>query len=252
MASPIQELIENTRDGFVLLSEAGEARYSNAAAKTALGDDVKYLASAPALVAALKAKAAGTLKLPFALKLDLNGGKRVLPAMLIHAPVGNTLALLVQPAAVTVEQPALAFAHISTALRRFLEEAGLQAAALVPISALKGSNVVEADAGWCGYDGPSLLSLLETLPDLPSSERAAAARKFLARAGHRLSAQQQEEIAALRRMMEQRLAAEETARKEGQAKASADAAAAIVVLLAITLLANLAAILIRTRYERAA
>lgn len=108
MASPIQELIENTRDGFVLLSEAGEARYTNAAAKTALGDDVKYLASAPTLVAALKAKVAGTLKLPFTLKLDLNGGKRVLPAVLIHAPVGNTLALLVQPATAAVEQPALA------------------------------------------------------------------------------------------------------------------------------------------------
>ena len=34
--------------------------------------------------------------------------------------------------------------------------------AIVPISALKGYNVVDADAGWCGYDGPSLLELLET------------------------------------------------------------------------------------------
>jgi sulfate adenylyltransferase subunit 1 len=32
------------------------------------------------------------------------------------------------------------------------------------MSALKGDNVVTATPGWCGYHGPSLLSLLETLP----------------------------------------------------------------------------------------
>jgi sulfate adenylyltransferase subunit 1 len=32
------------------------------------------------------------------------------------------------------------------------------------MSALKGDNVVAATAGWCGYNGPSLLSLLELLP----------------------------------------------------------------------------------------
>jgi sulfate adenylyltransferase subunit 1 len=54
-----------------------------------------------------------------------------------------------------VEDAALAYAHIANALRRFAAEAGITVKALVPISALKGSNVVEADAGWCGYNGPS-------------------------------------------------------------------------------------------------
>jgi sulfate adenylyltransferase subunit 1 len=35
--------------------------------------------------------------------------------------------------------------------------------AVVPISALKGHNVVEAAPGWCGYKGLSLLQLLEQL-----------------------------------------------------------------------------------------
>lgn len=108
MASTIQELIENIRDGFVLLGEAGEPRYCNAAAKTTLGEDVKNLTSDPAMRAALKARAAGTVKLPFAFKLEWNGGRRVLPCLLINAPVGNGLTLLVQPVAAVVEQPALA------------------------------------------------------------------------------------------------------------------------------------------------
>jgi len=72
-----------------------------------------------------------------------------------------------------VEDAALAYAHIADALRRFAAEAGITVKALVPISALKGSNVVEADAGWCGYTGPSLLSLLETLPVTPAETEAA-------------------------------------------------------------------------------
>lgn len=108
MAAPIQELIENIRDGFVLLSETGEVRYCNAAAKAALGEDVKNVTAVPALRAALKGYAAGTLKLPFPFKLELSAGGRALPCVLIHAPVGNATALLVQPAAAVVEQPALA------------------------------------------------------------------------------------------------------------------------------------------------
>ena len=40
----------------------------------------------------------------------------------------------------------------------------MQPALVYRITALKGTNVVAASAGWCGYQGPSLLSLLETLP----------------------------------------------------------------------------------------
>jgi sulfate adenylyltransferase subunit 1 len=38
----------------------------------------------------------------------------------------------------------------------------------VPISALKGWNVAEPQPDWCGYQGPHLLQLLESLPNTPS------------------------------------------------------------------------------------
>ncbi len=62
-----------------------------------------------------------------------------------------------------VQDPALAFANISHALTAFTRAAGIPVRAVVPISALKGHNVVEAQPGWCGYLGPSLLQLLEQL-----------------------------------------------------------------------------------------
>ncbi|MDM0118447.1 sulfate adenylyltransferase subunit 1 [Variovorax arabinosiphilus] len=58
----------------------------------------------------------------------------------------------------------LAFERISNALNAFAASAGVQVAAIVPISALKGWNVVSAHEGWCGYQGPALLDLLEGLP----------------------------------------------------------------------------------------
>ena len=61
-----------------------------------------------------------------------------------------------------------AFAKISEALQKFATAANIQVSAIVPISALKGHNVVNAQPGWCGYQGPSLLSLLEQLPVTPA------------------------------------------------------------------------------------
>ena len=60
----------------------------------------------------------------------------------------------------------LAFANIRAALATFAEQAGIAIVATVPVSALKGWNVVEpaTGAGWCGYHGPSLLQILEQLP----------------------------------------------------------------------------------------
>jgi sulfate adenylyltransferase subunit 1 len=63
-----------------------------------------------------------------------------------------------------VEDAATAFAHIRTALDAFSEQAGLEVHETVPVSALKGWNVVDGKPGWCGYEGPSLLALLEKLP----------------------------------------------------------------------------------------
>ena len=74
-----------------------------------------------------------------------------------------------------VEDPALAFGHISAALTAFTAAAGIGARAVVPISALKGFNVVAAEPGWAGYEGPALLQLLEQLPATPAETTEAFA-----------------------------------------------------------------------------
>jgi sulfate adenylyltransferase subunit 1 len=70
-----------------------------------------------------------------------------------------------------VADPALAYRNITGALAAFAQEAGITVTAMVPVSALKGWNVVDTtnagQAAWCGYTGPSLLSLLEDLPVTP-------------------------------------------------------------------------------------
>ena len=70
-----------------------------------------------------------------------------------------------------VEDPETAFENISTALCRFAAAANISVRAIVPISALKGQNVVEAAPGWCGYEGLSLLQVLEQL-DIAQAETA--------------------------------------------------------------------------------
>jgi sulfate adenylyltransferase subunit 1 len=62
-----------------------------------------------------------------------------------------------------VEDAETAFENISAALWRFTAAAKMAACAIVPISALKGHNVVEPSPGWCGYEGLSLLQVLERL-----------------------------------------------------------------------------------------
>ncbi len=74
-----------------------------------------------------------------------------------------------------VEDPVVAFTHISGALSAFARQAGIDVRAIVPVSALKGLNVVEPVPGWCGYMGPSLLQLLETLPVTPAESLGALA-----------------------------------------------------------------------------
>ena len=67
-----------------------------------------------------------------------------------------------------VQDAAQAFRNIAAALEKFSQDAGIRAAAVVPVSALKGWNVVESQPEWCGYTGPSLLSILEDLPVTPA------------------------------------------------------------------------------------
>ena len=67
-----------------------------------------------------------------------------------------------------VVNPALAFAHISAALQQFAEHAQIPVKAIVPVSALIGYNVVDANPGWCDYNGPGLLQILEQLSATPA------------------------------------------------------------------------------------
>ena len=88
-------------------------------------------------------------------------------SLLVHLLRVNALVFAVNKLD-AVADPALAFSHISSALQRFAQEAGLQVAATIPVSALKGYNVVNREAGWAAYQGPSLLELLEQLPSTPA------------------------------------------------------------------------------------
>jgi sulfate adenylyltransferase subunit 1 len=72
-----------------------------------------------------------------------------------------------------VENATVAYQHIQGALAKFAIEAGINVKAWVPISALKGWNVVDTQENWCSYTGPSLLQILETLPSTPPEADAA-------------------------------------------------------------------------------
>ena len=67
-----------------------------------------------------------------------------------------------------VEDATVAYQNIKGALAKFATEAGINVKAWVPVSALKGWNVVDSHANWCGYTGPNLLQILETLPNTPA------------------------------------------------------------------------------------
>jgi len=67
-----------------------------------------------------------------------------------------------------VDNPGEAFAAVRVALLDFAQKAGITAAEIIPVSALRGDNVTQPlAADW--YDGPSLLQVLESLP--PTQER---------------------------------------------------------------------------------
>jgi len=67
-----------------------------------------------------------------------------------------------------VANPALAFANISAALTQFASHADIPVKAIVPVSALIGYNVVDPNPGWCNYNGPGLLQILEQLSSTPA------------------------------------------------------------------------------------
>ena len=114
-----------------------------------------------------------------AIKLDWkNPALELLPQTRRHALLVNLLRVPSIVFAINkldaVDDPSLAFVNISNALRQFTEQAHITITALVPISALKGYNVVDAaEQGWCGYKGPHLLDILEGLPTTPAEEHVA-------------------------------------------------------------------------------
>lgn len=75
-----------------------------------------------------------------------------------------------------VDDATVAYQNISDALAAFAAEAGIPVTATVPVSALKGWNVVDVtNPGWCGYNGATLLQILEQLPNTPADTTAPVA-----------------------------------------------------------------------------
>ncbi|PUE36065.1 sulfate adenylyltransferase subunit 1 [Limnohabitans sp. Jir72] len=112
-----------------------------------------------------------------AIKLDwANPDLQLLPQTRRHSLLVNLLRVPSIVFAINkldaVADPAVAYKNIAGALNKFAQEAGITVAAMVPVSALKGWNVVTTEnndqADWCGYTGPSLLSILEDLPVTPA------------------------------------------------------------------------------------
>jgi sulfate adenylyltransferase subunit 1 len=117
-----------------------------------------------------------------AIKLDWkNPALELLPQTRRHSLLVNMLRVPSIVFAINkldaVDDPALAYKNIEAALRKFAKEAGIAITALVPVSALKGWNVVTTEnndqTDWCGYTGPSLLSILEELPNTPAETEVA-------------------------------------------------------------------------------
>jgi sulfate adenylyltransferase subunit 1 len=102
-----------------------------------------------------------------------NPGLELLPQTRRHSLLVNLLRVPSIIFAVNkldaVEDPTVAFNNIQGALEAFTSAARIPVRATIPISALKGHNVVEAQPGWCGYQGLSLLQLLEQL-DVAAAE----------------------------------------------------------------------------------
>jgi len=112
-----------------------------------------------------------------AIKLDwANPDLQLLPQTRRHSLLVNLLRVPSIVFAINkldaVTDATVAYKNIAGALNKFAQEAGITVTAMVPVSALKGWNVVTTEnndqADWCGYSGPSLLSILEDLPITPA------------------------------------------------------------------------------------
>ncbi|OGO96770.1 MAG: sulfate adenylyltransferase [Curvibacter sp. RIFCSPHIGHO2_12_FULL_63_18] len=121
------------------------------------------------VTAASSAHAAVVLVDATKLKWNVDGLVELLPQTRRHSLLVNLLRVpgiifAVNKLDALGDDAAKAFAKITEALQAFAAQADIAITATIPMSALKGHNVVTANPGWCGYTGPSLLALLETLP----------------------------------------------------------------------------------------
>jgi sulfate adenylyltransferase subunit 1 len=121
------------------------------------------------VTAASSAHAAVVLVDATKLKWQVDGLVELLPQTRRHSLLVNLLRVpsivfTVNKLDALGDNATAAFNKIRTALQAFAQHAEISVSAIIPISALKGHNVVSASDGWCGYTGPSLLSLLEQLP----------------------------------------------------------------------------------------
>jgi len=145
--------------------------FASAARKFIIGDAPGHEQYTRNMVTAAS-QADAAIVLVDATKLDWNNPQlQLLPQTRRHSLLAQLLRV---PAIVfainkldAVDDPARAFAHIRAQLNAFAQEANITPAAIIPLSALQGWNVVEPHADWAGYSGPSLLQLLETLPNTP-------------------------------------------------------------------------------------
>jgi sulfate adenylyltransferase subunit 1 len=112
-----------------------------------------------------------------AIKLDwANPDLQLLPQTRRHSLLVNLLRVPSVVFAINkldaVADATVAYQNIAGALNKFAKEAGITITAMVPVSALKGWNVVTTEnndqTDWCGYTGQSLLSILEDLPVTPA------------------------------------------------------------------------------------
>jgi sulfate adenylyltransferase subunit 1 len=121
------------------------------------------------VTAASSAHAAVVLVDATKLKWNVDGLVDLLPQTRRHSLLVNLLRVpniifAVNKLDALGDDATAAFGKIRDALLAFAQQANINITTTIPMSALKGLNVVTAHAGWCGYTGPSLLSLLETLP----------------------------------------------------------------------------------------
>lgn len=109
-------------------------------------------------------------------KLDLNEAEvTLLPQTRRHSLLAQLLRVPSLVFAINkidaLDDPGAGFAKVKAALDKFAAAAGLNVAATVPVSALRGDNVTQPlDAPW--WNGESLLQVLERLPT--SAERTDA------------------------------------------------------------------------------